>query len=132
MKSVDGIGLLPCPPFQRLHVEAQWVYLYPAESSPVLDLTYPNSGAAVSEQRAGRPPFWQKITLRPSHGISVQHPVAVPLRWLLDCHPAERLVIEGSPTMRLDPWYGGAWMVLEEAEAAFRETEALLRKSITS
>ena len=128
MKSVDGIGLLPCPPFQRLHVEAQWVYLYPAESSPVLDLTYPNSGAAVSEQRAGRPPFWQKITLRPSHGISVQHPVAVPLRWLLDCHPAERLVIEGPPTMELD--YLPDLVVPEEA--ALRETEALFRKRITS
>ena len=130
MNSVHGIGLLPCPPFQRLQVEASWVSLHPAESSLLLDQIYPNCGAAVNEQRIGRPPFWQKITLRPSLGIGVYDSSAVPLRWLLNCHPAERLVIEGPPAMRLGPWRG--MMVPEEEEAAFRETEALFRKRITS
>ena len=129
MESVDGIGLLPCPPLQRLQVDASWVYFMPAKSSPVLDHVHPNSGATVSEQSAERAPFWQRITLRPSRGVRVHGPCAVPLRWLLDSHPAAQLVIQGSPTMGLfymDP-------VLNEDEAAFRaQTKAMFRKRITS
>lgn len=126
----EGIGLLPCPPFQRLQVDAHEIAIRVASTlHGDLDRTHPNTSAAICQQRTGRAPYWQQITLRPCIGFEALGPCPMPLRWLLDSHPAERLVVRGSPTMWVD---FVSWVVDDDEEArAYRaETEAMLRSRI--
>lgn len=94
VNTTKGVGLLPCPPIQRLTVTAGCITITESIDASKIDREYPRSSAAAREQLAGREPFWQKIILRPSDGIEVVGRGALPLRVLLDSHPAEQLVVQ--------------------------------------
>lgn len=64
----DGIGLLPCQPFINLKAQANAMVILKPCCCVDIVRGRPNSRAALLEQRAGHPPFWQSITLRNSVG----------------------------------------------------------------
>lgn len=137
--ALDGVGLLPCPPFQRILMDAHWVEIPHLRDEDLVDCTLLRCSAAVREQHAGRLPFWQLITLCPSVGRG-----AAPLTLLLESHPPERLVVRGSPSMRVE-FDMHHEVSLSEAFLAFlgeqigdntfvtkQQAEAMLRKRMTS
>lgn len=122
---IDGVGLLPCPPLRRLELNSSWVFIRDSRDASTLDHRSPVSSAAAREQSAGGPPFWQRIAVRPSRGVLVWCPGAVPLMRLLDSHPAEQLVIQGALTMRV-------CYVDRAVDDAKAEAEVMFRRRITS
>lgn len=124
---IDGIGILPYPPFQRLQVDSDWLVLDISLGTALFSHHFTNTRAAGREQHAGGASFWQQVTLRPSSGIEVWGPSAVAtFKRLLDNHPAQQLVIQGSPTVPL-------YFVDENeaSEADMAQAEAMLRSRIT-
>ena len=154
---LEPVGLLPCPPFQLLSVESRMLHVQAisADLDVVLPESYPNSSAALDQQRSGQGPFWQDITLHRSFGIRLwgtlaadslftEQPASAPLRRLLNAHPAEQLSIVGSPTMELgfydrtgqddkSIYWGYEYGETDDVSEADRAAaDAMLRSRITS
>ena len=129
LDTAAGVGLLPCPPFQRLHIEAGCVGVKRASGSiDTLDRTHTTSSAAMHLQRRGGISLWQAVTLRPLNGIKAYGPNAAPLRQLLDSHHPAPLIFHWPPTMQLIYKDLG---VDDEAGGDMTEAEAMLHSRIT-